>query len=362
MHSHQITADEIEAVIADYSRSLLVASQSLGSSRWASMARACCILHLFNGMEQVFASNREPIRGVNDLFDKLTSFLKAAAACGFNQLGALLIHKGAVDESDFSAIESATGEHYGRLFQTFSDSSFWDEPVALLRLRLERNEIDLACLPEQEVLDAGCGGGRYTVAWRLLGAKRAVGVDISRIGLAGARRRVGESGIDGVSFRQGSVLDLPFPNDTFDLVFSNGVLHHTVDWKKGIAELVRVLKPDGRGWLYLIESPGGLFWSVIEALRELMKDEDREFARATLQMLGVPDNRIFYMLDHVMAPINMRLTPHEIVECLVLAGATRIRRLNRGADFDRIERIYQKEPFAELKYGVGENRYVFSKE
>ena len=68
------------------------------------------------------------------------------------------------------------------------------------------------------------------------------------------------------------------------------------------------------------------------------------------------------MLDHVMVPINIRLRPEEIEYCLAKAGATGVRRLNRGTDFDRIEKIYQEEPFATVKYGVGENRYVFSKD
>lgn len=116
------------------------------------------------------------------------------------------------------------------------------------------------------------------------------------------------------------------------------------------------------GWLYLIEKPGGLFWDVIELLRVIMTGEGREMARAALRLLGIPANRIFYMLDHVMVPINLRLSPAEIEQCLVTVGASRVRRLARGTDFDRIERIYRGEPFATVKYGVGENRYVFSKE
>jgi hypothetical protein len=145
------------------------------------------------------------------------------------------------------------------------------------------------------------------------------------------------------------------------MVFSNGVLHHTLDWKAGVGELVRVLRPGGTGWLYLIEKPGGLFWDLIEILRVIMSQDSRRMARASLAVLGLPANRIFYMLDHVMAPINIRLTSDEIEKSLEEAGATKIRRLSRGADSDRIERIYQNEPFAKLKYGVGENRYVFTK-
>jgi len=353
----------VETAIANHSRELLDASRILGSTRWGSTARAWCVSYLFMGMDQIFASNQDPIAGINELFDNLTSFLRAATVSGINQLGSTLTQAASEDaDSNRRTIEKVTGQYYGRLFRAFSSSSFWVEPVELLRTRLERNGIDISQLERKKVLDAGCGGGRYTVAWRLLGAGRVVGVDVSAIGIASAQQRVKEAGLDKVSFRKGSVLDLPFPDESFDIVFSNGVLHHTVDWQRGISEIVRVVKTGGIGWLYLIENPGGLFWAVIKVLRELMKGENREFARVSLQMLGIPDNRIFYMLDHVMAPINLQLRPAEIEECLVSAGATQIRRLNRGADFDRIERIYQNEPFAQLKYGIGENRYIFSKE
>lgn len=347
-----------EPALADRIQTLLNTSRDLGSTRWASLARASSIPFIFDGMEQVFASECEPVSGITELFDRLDAFFKATTSSGIGQLGAPAIRE---NTKISGAIENVTGNHYGRLFSTFSETSFWDEPVSLLRTRLERNNVDISQLIEHEVLDTGCGGGRYTVAWKLLGAKRAVGIDISPIAITSAHRRVRRAGVVGVSFQVGSVLDLPYRDNSFDIVFSNGVLHHTVDWGRGIAELVRVLKPDGRGWLYMIENPGGLFWRVIEALRELMKGEDREYIRAALETLGIPNNRIFYMLDHVMVPINLRIASSEIEHCLSLAGATNIRRLKRGADFDRIEQIYRGIPYAELIYGMGENRYVFSK-
>jgi hypothetical protein len=63
----------------------------------------------------------------------------------------------------------------------------------------------------------------------------------------------------------------------------------------------------------------------------------------------------------IMAPVNIRLRPDEVEAALEDAGACRVRRLARGADFDRIERLYQRDAFAHMKYGVGENRYSFSK-
>ena len=193
------------------------------------------------------------------------------------------------------------------------------------------------------------------------GARQAIGVDVSPINIQSARQRVQAAQLDHIEFQEGSVLALPFAENSFDIVFSNGVLHHTVDWRTGLQEALRVLKPGGWGWLYLIEKPGGLYWTIIEVLRALMQQERHETARRALQLLWLPDNRIFYMLDHIMAPVNERLTAKEISAQLAAAGATHIRRLTRGTDFDRNERLWRQEPFASLNFGVGEQRFVFSK-
>lgn len=359
--------DQARDLILKSSRKMLIAAQGIGTSRWAASARAWCVSYIFNGMEAVFASGCDPVEGMNELFRDAADFFQSASRTGFHRLGSDRVDQVAPVESspyepDHSAIENATGQHYGRLFREFSQASFWEEPLELLRTRLERNGIEFADLARMSVLDAGCGGGRYTAAWKQLGAGSVTGVDISSIGVASAEHRVKDAGLSGISFKQGSVIELPFPDRSFDIVFSNGVLHHTVDWQAGVRELLRVLKTGGFGWLYLIESPGGLFWATIEVLRDLMQGADREFTRVSLRLLGIPDNRIFYMLDHVLVPINLRLTPSEVESSLISAGAANIRRLSRGTDFDRIERIHQGDPYAEVKYGAGENRFVFTRQ
>jgi SAM-dependent methyltransferase len=347
----------LEGDIGERAEALVDAARILGTGRWASTLRSWCVPYLFNSMEQTFASACNPVEGLNQALESLSHFLSGAAN---SDLAKLNSEEKTPGERKGEVI-TITGEHYGRLFQAFSSRSFWDEPVRLLRTRLERNGVDISGLEQKEVLDVGCGGGRYTAAWRILGAKRAVGIDGSEIGIADAVRRTDDANLEGVEFKQGNALSLPFEDQSFDIVFSNGVLHHTENWQQGVNELVRVLKRGGLGWLYLIENPGGLFWDVIELLRLVMKDEPRDLARAALELIGIPSNRIFYMLDHVMVPINIRLRPEQVEDCLAKAGATGIRRLNRGTDFDRIEKIYRGESYATVKYGVGENRYVFSK-
>lgn len=309
-------------------------------------------------MEWIFASNNEPILEMNRVLDNLTEVFEKSLQSGIINLGNASQENITLSEE---TVEKITGNHYGRLFEGFSLNSFFDEPKRLLFDRLDRNSISIDNLSQMNVLDAGCGGGRYSVAWRLLGANHVTGIDISDINICDAQNRVEDCNINNVIFKQINALDLPFDDNSFDIVFSNGVLHHTTDWEKGVGELIRVLKPGGLGWLYLIENPGGLFWDTIEILRVIMQNEKKETALQILKSLGYPGNRLYYMLDHVMVPINTRLTPREVEQRLTESGAVKIRRLTRGTDFDRIEKIAQQEPYADIKYGVGENRYVFSK-
>lgn len=346
---------------ASPARRLIAEADRLGKNAFASTLRAWCVWYVFDMMEQIFRDQREPASAVSEGLGRLASFLQSASDLGLSEV--VLPSKPASNGKSHAGteIKDVTGDHYGNLFKQFSDLSYWDEPVKLLRERLERNGFSQGDFEGNHVLDAGCGGGRYSVAWRLLGAGTVVGLDVSPINVEDANRRVQASGVEGVTFKEGDVLGMPFADDEFDIVFSNGVLHHTTEWETGVDELVRVLKPGGLGWLYLIEDPGGLFWDMIEVLRVVLRDESKADMRAALASLNIPANRIFYMLDHVMVPVNVRLTPDAIRQRLEKAGATEIRRLTRGCDFDRVEHIHRETPYAIEYFGVGENRFVFSK-
>ncbi len=259
----------------------------------------------------------------------------------------------------------ATQEHYGNLFKKFDATHYFDEPKKLLEHRLTRSDINLGDISNQVALDAGCGGGRYSHALKLLGFGKVVGLDFSEININTATERMESKGIEGLEFKTGNVLDMPFEDASFDFVFSNGVLHHTESILTGLKEMRRVMKKTGKAWLYVIESPGGLHWDMVELLRNAMKPVDRSYARALFSLIGVPTNRIFYILDHIMVPINSRTSIEGIEHLIREAGFNGIARLNRGADFDRIEHIYLKSEKGITnnmiwKYGVGEHRYILT--
>lgn len=102
--------------------------------------------------------------------------------------------------------------------------------------------------PGEAVLDLGCGAGFDAhVAAQLVGpAGRIIGIDLSPEMLAVAEAGRAEAGISQVEFREASVESLPFPDASFEVALSNGVLNLVPDKPAALREIFRVLRPGGR--------------------------------------------------------------------------------------------------------------------
>lgn len=104
----------------------------------------------------------------------------------------------------------------------------------------------------EQVLDVGCGTGTLAlnVVRRVGATGRVAGIDPSPEQIARARtkaaRRYGPNAP--VVFQVGAIEQLPFPDQSFDVVLSTLMMHHLPNPLKqqGLAEIVRVLKPGGR--------------------------------------------------------------------------------------------------------------------
>tara|TARA_Y100000589_G_C27197583_1_gene647669 strand:- start:3161 stop:4252 length:1092 start_codon:yes stop_codon:yes gene_type:complete len=257
-------------------------------------------------------------------------------------------------------IDKVTSGHYGTLFSNFDHSKYYDEPEILLKQRLERNGFDIEWLKGKKVLDSGCGNGRYSYALKKLGAKEVIGLDFSEINISDANYRLGLKKLEGLRYIKDEVAPLPFQNNEFDYVFSNGVLHHTNKIDLGIQELLRVLKPNGKGFLMLIPNPGGIQWDFIEICRLLLLGIDYKFVHRIFEIMNIPANLRFLYLDHILVPINLRYTSSQIIKMLEDAGAKDIIRYQRGSDVDEQE-YFESYKFSSTVWGVGLHRFQFSK-
>jgi SAM-dependent methyltransferase len=97
-----------------------------------------------------------------------------------------------------------------------------------------------AALDGRCVLDVGCGLGMYTVAFSRY-TPRAYGVEIE---LERARAAWAQGRVRGVAVAPGEAL--PFPDQSFDVVFNHEVLEHVTDDARVVAEMVRVCRVGGR--------------------------------------------------------------------------------------------------------------------
>ena len=99
------------------------------------------------------------------------------------------------------------------------------------------------------VLEIGCGLGTDGAQFAKAGADYT-GVDLTAAAIELARKRFEQFGLQG-EFQVADAENLEFPDESFDVVYSHGVLHHTPDISAAVQEIHRVLKPGGRAMVML---------------------------------------------------------------------------------------------------------------
>jgi ubiquinone/menaquinone biosynthesis C-methylase UbiE len=122
-----------------------------------------------------------------------------------------------------------------------------------------------------DVLDAACGTGRYALKLAEAGA-RVAAADASEEMLAHARRKAAERQLD-LDLRLGDLQQLPFRDESFDLVVCALALCHVPDLRPAAQEFARVLRPGGRvvisdfhpyclliGWRTCFDRPEARYW------------------------------------------------------------------------------------------------------
>jgi ubiquinone/menaquinone biosynthesis C-methylase UbiE len=95
----------------------------------------------------------------------------------------------------------------------------------------------------KEILDLGCGDGRYSLLLKEMGANHVTGLDVSQTMIDLAKKRAeGEMDID---FVVANAMQVPFKHERVDLIVSNFVVHYFSDSKTLFKELSRLLKTNG---------------------------------------------------------------------------------------------------------------------
>ncbi len=134
-------------------------------------------------------------------------------------------------------------------------------------------------------LDAGCGAGLSVLSMlgerlnqiQYLGADISTAVDV-------AKERFKEQGVKG-EFIQADLRHLPFDHPVFDVIFSEGVLHHTDSTKEAVQHLSKLLLQNGRFMFYVYAKKAVIREFCDDYIREYLKDKTDEQAGEELMPL-----------------------------------------------------------------------------
>jgi glycosyltransferase involved in cell wall biosynthesis/SAM-dependent methyltransferase len=143
----------------------------------------------------------------------------------------------ACGDAQVGGLRGRFGDDYERFFSDYDRFRYQNErhlPAC----------IDALDVAGKQVLEIGLGEGSESERLIRRGARWS-GVDLTAESVARVRARLALRELPYEQLRQASVLDLPFADDSFDLVFSHGVLHHVPDIKQAQREIYRVLRPAG---------------------------------------------------------------------------------------------------------------------
>lgn len=320
-------------------------------SAWAIRMEASVNLWLWH--LEAFAKDEDPRESFVAAFDSATELLEQRART--TVLNGNYPPLSDSEKPDFEALVSGL---FSDVWVDMTDDIYFDETFAFTKERFEKNDIDpYELFGGKVVVDAGCGSGKFSTALAQFGAKKVIGLDIGKKGLEFAKAQALKVDYgDRLDYRYGSLLEIPLEDASIDLVWSNGVIHHTLGYEQCIREFARILKQDGTLFLY-VNGSFGLFELLQDKLREANADIPRPLIQTYLKLLGVNSGRLYWLMDNLSAPYEWK-PDAEVRALLENNGFADIRQMLRGVAIDQIEQVSAGLPYADIKYGEAQLKYL----
>ncbi len=148
-------------------------------------------------------------------------------------------------------------DHYNDYSHRYDQKNAAAHQTMIDRLALQKIK---EYVPSKRVLEVGCGTGIWMEELQPI-VKSIAGVDLSAGMVEQAKRK-------GLDARIGDVESLPFPNASFDFIYSYRVLPHVPNLPQAFAEMKRVLRKDGRAILMLYNKKSLKFLSRKKKMEE----------------------------------------------------------------------------------------------
>ena len=138
------------------------------------------------------------------------------------------------------------------------------------REHLATTEMPVDHLQGKRILEIGSGAGAHSAFLASKGA-HVVALDLTLDRVVATARKLDRILSNQENFCiQGEAEKLPFADNSFDIVYSNGVLHHTPRTQQAVEEVYRVLKPGGKAVIMLYAKNSFYYWFTIFFLKGLL--------------------------------------------------------------------------------------------
>ena len=188
------------------------------------------------------------------------------------------------------------------------------------------------------ILEAGCGTGQLSIALSRY-ARQIYGIDLSKGSLIEAKQFINSNDIKSVHLFRMNIFKLFFKENTFDVIISNGVLHHTYNPKLAFSKLVRVLKPGGIIVIGLYHRYGRIIQKIRQSLIKNFGDSFKFLDKRFREKIS-DKKKYAWFLDQYKNPSE---TTHTYLEVLNWFKVENIEFLSSiPFDFNPENKLFQK--------------------
>jgi len=264
------------------------------------------------------------------------------------------LFSGSDDDKYIYEMESRHQDLFQNLFNQYSEKGY-EWLIESMTKRFDYNQLS-GKVVGKNCLEVGCGGGRQCVSLSRLGAASVIGVDFGEDSIQFATKMRKKLGLTNIEYKVANAYNLPFDDNQFDIVVSNGVFNILDRIDKALEETFRVLTPGGWMWLY-VNGAGGMFNDIMDTIKIIIEGTDRDRVFRLLRAFDLNEHKSIHLMDGYYATYIYNRWD-DLVTLLEKIGFKDIKRMAGASPTDFNLNKIQADPYGEEKFGEGELRLI----
>ena len=259
----------------------------------------------------------------------------------------------------FGPMEAEHEDLFQKLWVNFNESEYQNRIDRFVH-RIKINKLE-SIVRSSKIIDFGCGHGNFAHALIQCGANFVKGVDFGKDSINYAKNARDKLGVseEVISFEVASVYKTKEPSGFYDFAIQNGVFHHLENDDLAYREVYRVLKPNGKFWIYT-DGSGAISHDLWDYSRKALEEIPSGFILDFLTEMGVETNKRYHLDDGLNA-VYKHMSLEDLTSRLGRIGFKFVRRLVGGYDTDFDHDVIEKDYYGIEKFGSGDIRILVQK-